>query len=46
MALGSSTIHLLEPPSGDIIRKEFRTVNGMLKVPEGPGLGVGIDRRN
>lgn len=38
-----SSTHLLEPPSGDIIKKEFRTVNGTLKVPEGPGLGVEID---
>ena len=35
----SSTHHL----TGDIIKEEFTTVNGTLKVPEGPGLGVEID---
>jgi L-alanine-DL-glutamate epimerase-like enolase superfamily enzyme len=35
----SSTHHL----TGDIIKKEFKTVEGTLKVPEGPGLGVEID---
>ncbi len=35
--------HFLEPPSGDIIKEEFRTVNGMLRAPEGPGLGVEAD---
>ncbi|MCW3992804.1 MAG: mandelate racemase/muconate lactonizing enzyme family protein [Candidatus Bathyarchaeota archaeon] len=39
-----SSTHLLEPPSGDIIKDEFRTVDGTLKVPEGPGLGVEIDK--
>lgn len=38
-----SSTHFLEPPSGDIITEEFRTVNGTLKVPEGAGLGVEID---
>jgi len=38
-----SSTHFLEPPSWDIIKKEFKTVNGTLKVPEGPGLGVEID---
>lgn len=38
-----SSTHLLEPPSGDIIKKEFRTENGCLRVPEGPGLGIEID---
>ncbi|MFC2002922.1 mandelate racemase/muconate lactonizing enzyme family protein [Chloroflexota bacterium] len=38
-----SSTHFLEPPSGDIIKEEFRTVDGTLKVPEGPGLGVKID---
>lgn len=38
-----SSTHHLEPPSGDIIKKEFRTVNGTLEAPEGPGLGVEID---
>lgn len=38
-----SSTHFLEPPSGDIIKEEFMTVNGTLKVPEGPGLGVEID---
>lgn len=38
-----SSNHLLEPPSWDIIKEEFRTVNGTLKIPEGPGLGVEID---
>jgi L-alanine-DL-glutamate epimerase-like enolase superfamily enzyme len=40
-----SSTHHLEPPSGDIIENEFRTVNGTLKVPEGPGLGVEIDEK-
>lgn len=35
----SSTHHL----TGDIIKEEFKTVNGTLKTPEGPGLGVMID---
>lgn len=35
--------HHLEPPSGDIIKEEFRTRNGALEVPEKPGLGVEID---
>lgn len=38
-----SSTHHLEPPSGDIIKDEFRTVNGTLTVPEAPGLGVEID---
>ena len=38
-----SSTHHLEPPSGDIIKNEFRTENGKLHVPEGPGLGVEID---
>ncbi len=38
-----SSTHHLEPPSGDIIKQEFRTVNGTLTVPEGPGLGVQVD---
>ena len=38
-----SSTHHLEPPAGDIITEEFRTVDGTLKVPEGPGLGVEID---
>ena len=38
-----SSTHHLEPPSGDIIKEEFRTVDGTLKVPEGPGLGIEID---
>jgi len=38
-----SSTHLLEPPSSDIIKEEFRTINGTLQVPEGPGLGVEID---
>jgi len=38
-----SSTHHLEPPSGDIIKQEFRTVNGTLQVPEAPGLGVEID---
>ena len=40
-----SSTHHLEPPSGDIIREEFRTVNGTLRVPEGPGLGLEIDEK-
>ncbi len=38
-----SSTHHLEPPASDIIKNEFRTVNGTLKVPEGPGLGVELD---
>lgn len=38
-----SSTHHLEPPSGDIIKDEFKTIDGTLKVPEGPGLGVEID---
>jgi len=37
----SSTHHL----TGDIIKKEFKTVNGTLTVPEGAGLGVEIDEK-
>ncbi len=40
-----SSTHLLEPPSGDIIKNEFRTINGTLTVPEGPGLGVEINKK-
>ncbi|MFQ6053400.1 MAG: enolase C-terminal domain-like protein, partial [Candidatus Bathyarchaeia archaeon] len=35
----SSTHHL----TGDIIKEEFKTVDGALTAPEGPGLGVEID---
>jgi L-alanine-DL-glutamate epimerase-like enolase superfamily enzyme len=38
-----SSTHLLEPPSWDIIKNEFKTKNGTLSVPEGPGLGVEVD---
>jgi len=38
-----NSTHLLEPPSWDIINNEFKTINGTLKVPEGPGLGVELD---
>jgi L-alanine-DL-glutamate epimerase-like enolase superfamily enzyme len=38
-----SSTHFLESPSSDIIKEEFKTVNGTLKVPDGPGLGVEID---
>jgi L-alanine-DL-glutamate epimerase-like enolase superfamily enzyme len=38
-----SSTHRLEPPTSDIIVKPFKTINGTLKVPEGPGLGVEID---
>ncbi len=38
-----SSTHHLEPPSGDIIKQEFRTVNGTLSVPEEPGLGIEVD---
>jgi glucarate dehydratase len=38
-----NSTHFLEPPSGDIIKNEFRVENGTLKVPEGPGLGIEID---
>jgi len=36
--------HLLEPPSSDIIKNEFRTVDGCLEASEGPGLGIEIDQ--
>jgi L-alanine-DL-glutamate epimerase-like enolase superfamily enzyme len=39
-----SPTQFLEPPSGDIIKNEFRVVNSTLKVPEGPGLGAEIDQ--
>ena len=39
-----SSAHFLEPPSGDIIKNEFRTVDGTLRVPEGAGLGIEIDK--
>ena len=42
-ATNDSSTHHLEAPSGDIIKDEFRTTNGTLEVPEGPGLGVEID---
>jgi glucarate dehydratase len=35
----SSTHHL----TGDIIKEEFKTIDGALTVPDGPGLGVEID---
>ena len=38
-----NSTHFLEPPSSDIIRNEFKVVNGTLQVPEGPGLGIEID---
>lgn len=38
-----NSTHHLEPPSGDIIKKEFQTIGGEIKVPEGPGLGIEID---
>jgi L-alanine-DL-glutamate epimerase-like enolase superfamily enzyme len=38
-----NSTHFLEPPSGDIIKNDFRVERGTLKVPEGPGLGVEID---
>ena len=38
-----NSTHFLEPPSGDIIKNEFRVENGILRVPEGPGLGVELD---
>ena len=38
-----NSTHFLEPPSGDIIKNEFRVVNGTLRAPEGPGLGVELD---
>ncbi len=40
-----SSTHLLEPPSGDIIKEEFRTIDGTLEVPEKPGLGIEIDKK-
>lgn len=40
-----SSTHLLERPSSDIIKNEFRTENGTLRVPESPGLGVEIDEK-
>ncbi|MEE8571074.1 MAG: mandelate racemase/muconate lactonizing enzyme family protein [Candidatus Bathyarchaeia archaeon] len=39
-----SSTHLLEPPSGDIIKKEFRTKEGCLTAPEGSGLGIEVDQ--
>ena len=36
--------HHLEK-SGDVITKPFKTKNGYLTVPEGPGLGVEIDNK-
>lgn len=38
-----SSTHLLESPSGDIIKDEFKTKNGCLTIPEGLGLGIEID---
>jgi L-alanine-DL-glutamate epimerase-like enolase superfamily enzyme len=38
-----NSTHLLEPPSGDVIKNEFRVKNGCLAVPENPGLGIEID---
>lgn len=35
--------HHLEK-SGDIITEPFKTLNGCLSVPEGPGLGIEIDK--
>jgi L-alanine-DL-glutamate epimerase-like enolase superfamily enzyme len=37
--------HYLEPPSGDVIKKPFRTVEGRLTVPDEAGLGVEIDEQ-
>ena len=37
----SSTHHL----TGDIIKKEFKTIEGTLEVPEGSGLGIELDER-
>ncbi len=42
-ATNDSSTHLLEPPSGDVIQDEFRTEDGCLTAPEGPGLGIDID---
>jgi L-alanine-DL-glutamate epimerase-like enolase superfamily enzyme len=28
---------------GNVIKDEFKTINGSIKVPEGPGLGIEID---
>ncbi len=38
-----NSTHLLEAPSGDIIKKEFHITNGVLEAPAGPGLGVELD---
>jgi len=38
-----NSTHHMEPPASDIIKNEFKTVNGTIKVPEGPGLGIEID---
>ena len=38
-----SSTHRLESPGFDIIKKPFETINGAIKVPEGPGLGVELD---
>jgi L-alanine-DL-glutamate epimerase-like enolase superfamily enzyme len=40
---GQNSNHHLEK-SGDVIKKPFKTVNGCLKVPEEPGLGIEIDK--
>lgn len=39
-----SSTHRLEPPASDIITKPFKTTDGTLEVPEGPGLGVELDK--
>ena len=38
-----SSTHHLEPPSGDIIKDEFRTVKGTLPILDKPGLRVEVD---
>ncbi|MBW1803139.1 MAG: mandelate racemase/muconate lactonizing enzyme family protein [Deltaproteobacteria bacterium] len=38
-----SSTHRLESPASDIITKPFKTTDGTLNVPEGPGLGVELD---
>jgi len=42
-ATNDSSTHHLEAPSGDIIKNEFRTNQGTLNPPDGPGLGIEID---
>jgi len=42
--ISQNSNHHLEK-SGDVITTPFKTENGCLRAPEGPGLGVGIDEK-